>query len=405
MATQPQVQPAPSYARRESCRLCDGKQLSLVLSLGDQYVVNFVREKDTTLPHAPLDWVQCDDCGLLQLLHTVSPDLLWGGDYWYRSGINATMKLALADVVESGLKLHNHGVWLDIGANDGTLLSQVPGTFEKIACEPSPSFHPLLEEHATVIPEFFSANHEMLRNGEHGRCDVVTSCAMFYDLDAPNDFVRDVKLCLSRDGIWINQLSDTALMLKQMAFDNITHEHVCYYDIDTLKRLYDKHGLRILHVSYNDVNGGSIRVVADKRVGKPADGAAGAPRVHPGDTDRFADRVQRWKYRMRDLILGMFGNQAVWAYGASTKGISLLGYLDLNNQFVAVADRNPQKHGLVMAGSWIPITDETTCRRARPGALVVLPWAFEKEFIEREQELINRGTALVMPLPNIKVVV
>lgn len=381
------------YETRTTCRVCGKPSLSLVLSLGDQYVANFVKDVDVMLPRVPLNLVQCTDCGLLQLRETTNPDILWRGHYWYRSGINATMRDALYDVVQTGLHFVGAGTWLDIGANDGTLLSRVPQDFKKIGCEPSTSMQSYLEEHADkVVGDFFSAESV----GEPA--NVITSCAMFYDIDDPNRFVGDIVKTMTDDGIWINQLSNTPAMLEATAFDNICHEHACYYDIASLQKLYEQHGLVIISTSLNDVNGGSIRTVAAKR-GMP--NVLGIPKIVPGAVKNFCDRVRRWKLLAQEVMDNLPSMTSLWAYGASTKGCTLLQYLDRSDKFIGIADRNPSKWGLRMAGTWIPIVDEETMRQAKPTHLMALPWAFKQEFVAREAATRNAGTTMIWPLPEI----
>ncbi len=394
MNTAPEATPKHSIcSTRETCRACDDKRLAPILDLGEMYLPRWVKEKDETLPKAPLELVQCERCGLLQLKHTVEPDLLYR-EFWYRSGMNQTMRTAMLDIVESGLEFHKEGHWLDIGANDGYLLSQVPKTFQRIACEPALNFKQELAENSDqVINDYFSAE------AVGTTCQVITSAAMFYDLDDPNAFIADIERLLARGGVWINQLNDAPTMMKANAFDGICHEHLCYYDIPTLSRMYRNHGLSIRKLVYNDVNGGSVRIMATRT---PKSEVPGLQKVRPNDALEFAARVSAWKQRMGNLIASARG--PVWGYGASTKGGTLLQYLDANEHFVGIADRNPLKHGTMMAGCWIPVTDELALRHAGADMAVVLPWAFRDEFVKREADLRRSGTAMVFPLPNIEVV-
>src|SRR3990172_9629543 len=243
---------------RKTCRACESKTLVSVLDLGLQALPRFPEAGDEKIPEAPLHLVQCGMCGLMQLLHSVDPDLVFR-QYYYRSSVNQTMRDALQDLVLSACELVRKGTWLDIGANDGTLLSKVPVTFRKVACEPAATFTAQLHEHAgVVIPEYFSRKH-LTRNGEF-QADVITSAAMFYDLDDPNAFVEDISRTLTDQGVWVNQLNDSPTMLRRNAFDSVVHEHLCYYDLPSLKDMYRRHGLSITQVTYNEVNGGSVRV-------------------------------------------------------------------------------------------------------------------------------------------------
>lgn len=387
----------PCYKTTTRCRVCYDPELEPVLDLGDLYLPRFVPEVDMGLPKAPLELVRCLHCGLLQLKHSVHSDLLFR-KYWYRSSMNQTMKDALSDVVDHALQYHKFGAWLDIGANDGYLISQVPSTFQTTACEPALDFADELENKAhRVVSDFFQAS---LCPGPY---DVITSCAMFYDLDEPGDFVADIAQALSPDGVWINQLNDSPTMLEKNDFAAICHEHLTYYDLYTLAVLYRQHGLTITDVRHNDVNGGSIRVVARKSTRRRAD-LLGIKRTTHDDAIKFARRVAKWKERMQDLCLGPFATKGAWIYGASTKLGVMLQYLETTDCFIGIAEKNPLKYNLRLAGPWIPIVSEEAMRDNHPAYVLVGPWAFKQEFIQRERALLDRGATMVFPFPNIEFV-
>ena len=392
------------YERRKTCRACHSEAFEPVLSLGSQYLVRFVPAIDLSLPKSPLDLVRCTQCGLLQLQHTVDPDLLFR-EFWYRSGINESMRMALKDIVDAVALYKLEGTWLDIGANDGYLLSQLPDTFTRIACEPARNFHDELHKIADhVIADYFTADNDCLwRSNRTGGCDVITTAAMFYDLDNPDRFVTDIANVLAPGGVWVNQLNDSPTMVQANAFDSICHEHLCYYDIWSLRDLYARHGLAIVDVTYNDVNGGSMRVFAQKAgPGVHPMSMSGFKRVSSEDARGFAARVRKWKQVMTETLEGP--GKPWWLYGASTKGCVLLQYLDYEGGFVGIADRNPTKLGLIMSGSWLPIASEEEMRADKPSRLMVLPWAFKNEFIKRERTLLDQGTVMVFPLPNLEFV-
>jgi NDP-4-keto-2,6-dideoxyhexose 3-C-methyltransferase len=383
------------YVTRRTCRACAQPLLRPVLSLGMQYLVEFPKQIDEDLPKAPLDLVQCDNCGLLQLGHSADPELLYR-DFWYRSSVNQTMRDALKDVVRDARHYKTGGTWLDIGANDGCLLSYAEG-FYRVGCEPARVFEPDLKKHCDeVLLDFFGAQMPPKS------CDVITSIAMFYDLDDPDTFLQNIVAALKDDGIWINQLNDSPTMLARNAFDAIVHEHLCYYDVPSLAKLYARHGLEIVRITRNEVNGGSVRVTAQKRQGHKLslEGLGGVSREQ---ADQFAQRIKDWRRLMQDFA-GNWRNKRIWGYGASTKGCCLLQYLGdpWVEMLHGIADRNPHKHGLVMAGTWTPILAEEHMRDDNPDLLVVFPWAFKEEFIAREAEQRAKGTVMLFPLPNIE---
>jgi hypothetical protein len=350
------------------------------------------------LPKAPLRLSRCKVCGLLQLADSIEPDLVYR-KYWYRSAVNSSMQTALLNLARDGQNWHKTGKWLDIGANDGTLLKFVPRTFERLACEPAYDFTEELKAVADhVRTDYFGADPN------YTNLKVITSAAMFYDVDEPDLFVETIANSLAPDGVWLNQLNDSPTMIRENAWDGICHEHNLYYDLPNLAELYRRHGLKILRVSHNDVNGGSMRVTA-AREDHPCQSDYDYDPLQsptPQQVLRFSLRAVRWKQRMRDLVKSL--PKPIYGYGASTKGGTLLQYLDVPALLEAVAERNPLKYGLCQSGVWSPIVPEVTMRLANPGTLFVLPWAFRKEFIERESEVRHAGTFLLFPLPNIELV-
>ena len=385
------------YREVKRCRGCHGDELESVLDLGEMFLPRWVSEIDYSLPRAPLHLVRCVHCGLLQLKHTTDSDLLFR-KYWYRSSINATMREALRDVVKNALKYHKFGSWLDIGANDGWLISQVPTTFNTTACEPALDFADELKHKAKrVVTDYFGAETCP------GPYDVITSCAMFYDLQDPGAFVHDIAQSLSSDGIWINQFNDSPTMLESNDFPAICHEHLTYWDVPTLADLYRQHGLTITDISHNTVNGGSVRVTARKSTRNRAD-ILGIKRPSRQDAMSFAARAKKWKERMQDLCTGPFAMRGAWIYGASTKLSVMLQYLETTECFMAIADRNPLKYNLRLAGPWIPIVSEEAMRDNNPKYVLVGPWPFRDEFIQRERAMLDRGAVLVFPHPNIEIV-
>jgi hypothetical protein len=388
------------YTEVVNCRSCGQRTLVEVLALGEQYLCAFPTTQDSSLPKSPLTLVRCATCGLLQLQHSADKNLLYD-EYWYRSSMNMTMREALKDVARSAQEWQQDGVWLDIGANDGCLLSYVPDPFVRVACEPASTFHAQLEEHADyVIPTFFSK--AAFDDKVQERCSVITSCAMFYDLDDPLSFCKDIEACLAPDGVWVNQLNDSPTMLDCNGFDSICHEHVTYWDVHNLKDIYRKAGLKIVNITFNSVNGGSMRVFAAKDASIISEcNLAGFQKASTGRVSEFAQRIPRWKRLMQDILSSNAQrNGPAWGYGASTKFSTMLQYLDCNHTFLSVADRNAAKEGRFMVGSWLPITSESTMRAARPRLLVVGPWAFRSEFVAREAATRASGTTMLLPLPN-----
>jgi SAM-dependent methyltransferase len=395
-----------------------------MLDLGDLYVSDFLAddEKPRSEPW-PLALEMDDDTRVVSLTSQPPPDLMWGR-YWYRSGTNETMRNALADVVASITEVRggNRGRWLDIACNDGTLLEAVPAGWWRVGVDPAEdSIIEQAKNHADIV-------HQAPFTGSAGvgsGFDVVTCVAMFYDLMDPTRFLSGVRRCLNVDGVFVLQMSYTPLMLEQLAFDNICHEHARYYTFATLRAELRRAGFQVVDVRLNDVNGGSFRVfamrddadvtsfgsapfrdVADFRVQSLLEYEAYSRYNTERPWREFAGRLQRLRSDVRTLIEGeVAAGRTVYGYGASTKGNTLLQYFGLDASLItAIAERQPQKFGLRTVGSDIPIVSEAEARAANPDYMLVLPWHFVTEFRRRESAYLEGGGRFIVPCPTLEVV-
>ena len=412
-----------------TCRVC-GNTLDEILSLGNQYVSTFPAPDQPDGPKAPLDLVLCQQCRLLQLRHTVPGEMMYQ-EYWYRSGTNQTMRNALADISGAAAKLvhlKEGDSVLDIGCNDGTLLGSytVPGIY-KIGFDPAQNLAVFSREQANkVLVGFFDADR-YLADAELSarRPKVVTSIAMFYDLEEPRKFVGDIRRILHPDGVWVVQMSYLPLMLTQNDFGNICHEHLEYYSLQSLEYLLQLHDFSVVDAELNDVNGGSIRVfirnrTADQNAFGDEDyrkqAAERVSRLRESEADlgldgptpylEFAERVQGIKRQVFEFVKNQVKQKKkVFVYGASTKGNTMLQYFGLDHSMIdAAAERNPDKWGRVTVGTHIPIISEAEARAAKPDYFLVLPWHFIEEFKVREQDYLSSSGKFIVPLPQFELI-
>jgi NDP-4-keto-2,6-dideoxyhexose 3-C-methyltransferase len=413
--------------KKTSCRICGNKNLVEILSFGNLAVSGFF-EEDTEGIHAPLTLTLCDPgsggCSLVQLAHqALHPDLLYR-QYWYKSGISQTMKDALKDVAkrsEQFVELNVDDIILDIGSNDGTLLNFYNDVLKKIGFEPSVNILKEAENgNATIINNYFNKEEFLNATSDNAHAKIINSIAMFYDLENPHEFMRDITEILAPDGIWINQLSYLPLMLSQNAFDNTCHEHIEYYSLTSMQKLLEKYNLECVDVELNDVNGGSFRMYIGHKDAKGLSiPAGGRERVvelleqekQQGLSEKetyeaFAQRVRDIRTKTRKIIRSVIKNKGtVFVYGASTKGNTLLQYFGLDHTMItACAERNPSKWGKKTVATNIPIISEEEARKLNPTHFLVLPWHFKKEFIEREREYLENGGKMIFPLPEFEIV-
>lgn len=389
--------------------------MDTVLDLGDQYVVNFIPQEEVDAwkngqveQKVPLQLCLCANCKFIQLRHSVDPDRLYR-KFWYKSGINESMRTTLKGIVDQAI--HRMGdVWkvLDIGSNDGTLLSFYPESFLKVGMDPAEN---LVEEAKVtagtdhILAAYFS-EESLPRLENFGKFHIITAISMFYDLEDPVDFLHTIHRVLAPNGICIIQMNYILSMLEQNAVDNICHEHLGYYSLSVLKRLVEACGLEVLDATTNDVNGGSIKVtighsgmpVNEAQVNDILEREAEARLDDIGMYRAFVCRVNTIFAKIRAYIQSE-KQENVYLYGASTRGTTLMQCLKLDNTSVAgVAERNPEKTGLCMVGSWIPIVSEEEARK-HATVMMVLPWHFKSSILAREEETLMHSVRFLFPLP------
>jgi len=409
------------------CRICGGGQLEPVIDLGAQYLASIFTGDDVTAElgtRYPLEVVRCaarTGCGLVQLRHSVARELLYA-HYGYLSGINESMRANLCDIaqqVERMVRLEPRDLVVDVGCNDGTLLScyQTAG-LDRLGFEPADNVCQLARDKGLeVVPTFFAHDaFERARPGKKAR--TITSIAMFYDLEDPDEFVRTIASILADDGVWVIELSYLPMMLANTSYDTICHEHLEYYRLRPIKWMLDRHALTIHGIEFNDVNGGSFRLfIRPAGAGAVPDEAQAAIRGveeqeerlgMAGDAPylRFRTQAEKVSRELRTLLdeLAAAGKK-VYIYGASTKGNTILQYCGVDRTLIPkAADRNPDKWRRRTLGTDILIVSEDEARRESPDYFLVLPWHFIDGFKQREREFLERGGKFILPLPEVRVI-
>jgi SAM-dependent methyltransferase len=407
---------SPILVTRQTCRICGTRALTPVVSLGDQFIGGAFAKPDCTPPvqrRIPLDLVRCDPaldqnaCGLVQMRHSVPPKVLYAS-YWYRSGVNQTMRDNLAGIANmaegiAGLKAGD--LVLDIGCNDGTLLkSYRTEGIKRLGIDPSNVVSHARAAGLQVVNDFFSA--AALRSAyPEQKPKVITSIAMFYDLENPHAFVGDIKSSLHEEGVWVLELSYLPAMLDINSFDTICHEHLEYYALAPMERLFAEHQLEVIDVELNDINGGSFRIAVGHA------GRVKQLRLREFemalDTDApyavFRKNISKIRRDLRTFLKkAKAQKKLVHGYGASTKGNTTLQYCGVTPDLLpAIADRNPDKFGTKTVGTNIPIISEEASRKQKPDFYFALPWHFIEEFKKRERDFLNRGGKFVMPMPQV----
>jgi hypothetical protein len=385
----------------------------------------FPRTSHQPVTSGPLELVKCADdgdgnaCGLVQLRHSYEPSELYGDNYGYRSSLNSSMVQHLASIVsraKSFVALQPDDLVVDIGSNDGTTLRLYGRTdLRLVGLDPSGrKFARYYPPYVQLIQDFFSAAKVQQHVGPQ-RARIITSIAMFYDLEAPMTFVQDVHDLLADDGVWIFEQSYLPTMVDMNAYDTICHEHLEYYGLKQIRWMLDRVGLKIVDVHMNAINGGSFQVIAARKAAPYPENTMTIGRMLAREqvwgidelaTYRaFRDRVYSHRRDLLHFIAALRRqNKALFGLGASTKGNVILQFCGLTAQDLpCIAEVNEDKFGCVTPQSGIPIVSEQEARARRPDAFLVLPWHFRDSIVKRERAFIEAGGQLVFPLPQILV--
>lgn len=410
------------HRKIEACRICGNTKLTEALDLGIHALTGvFPRSGSHCVTTGPLKLVKCtgdaaDTCGLLQLQHTYDMGELYGDNYGYRSGLNASMVSHLRGKVHRILErisLPRGALIIDIGSNDSTTLQAYPeGEYIRVGVDPTAEkFRQFYPRTVALVPEFFSAEAVRRHCGDR-KATVITSFSMFYDLEDPLAFMKQVRELLDDQGVWVFEQSYMPTMLQKCSYDTVCQEHLEYYALKQLKWMADRCDLKLVEIEFNDVNGGSFSVTAATQSSPYKESAQVAAILQietllgldtPQPYERFARRIADHKAALREFLeRAAQSGKSVGALGASTKGNVLLQYCNVTDAEISqIGDVNPEKFGRFTPGSRIPIVSEEEALGARPDFLLILPWHFRSFFLTRPG---LSGRNLVFPLPELEVV-
>ena len=402
-----------------TCRICDSTNLKIVISLGDQYITSrFPNYCDFSTPKTPIDLCVCQNCRLLQLYQTTMPSELYEYEYGYRSGISNTMREHLKKYQEeilSIVQLNEGDVIVDIGSNDSTMLQYYSNKLKRIGVDPTGSQFKEYYINVELLATYFT--HQNFKNiyGDI-KCKLVSSISMFYDLPQPVQFAKDIYNILDDNGIWTCEQSYLLSMLKTNSIDTICHEHLEYYSLHQIKEIADRSNFKIIKVEFNDCNGGSFRIyfakkyssmykedteVIDKIIKEEIEYGLHDDNIFKHFMDNCDNQINKLK-KFIDVVNK--NNKKIYIYGASTKGNCLLQYGNITENDIKYAvERNPKKEGK-MTSTGIRIIMEEQMRKEQPDYLLVLPWHFKNEIIQRESDFLEKGGQLIFPFPEFEII-
>lgn len=408
------------FKKISKCRVCSSTKVNSVFDLANvPFTGKFPKSEKIKIPNSPLNLGMCNKCKFVQLMHRFNSKYMYNDEYGYESGVNSTMRNHLKKIVnkiKKLKKLDKKSVVMDIASNDGTLLNFYPKNVIKIGIDPIlKRFKKNYKNIDYKISDFFSYKNFSKINLQK-KVDVVTAFAVFYDIDNPNQFLRDIKKILKNDGILILEQSNLAKMINLNSFDTICQEHYGYYSTNVINLLLKKNNLTIFDLEYNDSNGGSSRYyikhsennkikVNNKNIKKALNFENTLMLEKKSTYKKFYLRIKNIKAKCQKIIKKIqMQKKTIHGYGASTKGNVIINHFNINkNQMPFISDRNPFKNNRYTPGSKIKIISEKRSRFKNPDYYFVLPWHFKKEILIREKKMRAKGTKFIFPLPNFKI--
>lgn len=413
------------YTKLERCRICGNKNLKTIIDLGEQVLTGrFPKSVTEEITKGPLTLVKCEEngtercCGLLQPGETYNLDEMYGENYGYRSGLNSSMIDHLNEIVnyvKKGITIKKEDYIIDVGSNDSTLLQCYGENYKNlIGIDPTGSkFESFYPEWITLIPHFFPCR-ELNTILKSNKAKVITSICMFYDLENPVSFAREITNILADDGIWVMEQSYYPLMLETNSFDTICHEHLEFYGLKQIMWIAEDVGLKVIDAQLNNSNGGSFLIKLAKKESKykispNVDEIYKKEIIQYNDFkifDDFKERIEENKEKLLNFIFQKKQeNKRLLGYGASTKGNVLLQYYGISsNELEAIVEINPDKFGCYTPKTKIPIISDKEIQDNIPDYLIILPWHFRDIFLQKERKLLEKGCKFVFPLPSFEIV-
>jgi len=404
----------------KKCRSCNLNKLQKLFSLGNQSFAGiFPKNKNQKVPRGKLILVICSSCKLVQLSENFNLKKMYGNNYGYRTGLNLSMVNHIKSKInflKKKFRIAKDDIVIDIGANDGTLLSFLDSKKNKlIAVDPTiKKFNKFYKKNIIKVPNFFSYRRveKYLKNK---KAKLITSIAMFYDLPDPVFFAKQIYKTLADEGIWHFEQSYSGYMLKNLSYDTICHEHLEYYSLYSIKNILDSVNLKIIDISFNNINGGSFALTVAKKNSKYFENKKIYKILRDEKNKKinsayiykqFYKRINKEKDKMISFLKKIkLQRKTVIGYGASTKGNVLLQYCNIKNKNMKyICDVNKDKDGCYTPGTKIKIISEQKAKQLNPDYFFVLPWHFRNFILNKENKTIKSGTKFIFPLPKFQVI-
>lgn len=399
----------------ERCQVCDYPKLKSILFLGYLPPVNQMRtigEKPFEQPAYPAEMLHCPNCQLVQIGLAVDPNILFAPDYPYTSGTTKILRENFAEMAQEVSTIRQFApddLVVDIGSNDGTLLSNFTA-HRVLGIEPTLQSQLAIERGIPSIMAFFTQETAAKAAAEHGKAKVITATNVFAHIENVHDIVEGILTLLDDDGMFISESHYLISLLETVQYDTIYHEHLRYYSLHSLKYLLNMHGLEVFHAKRIPTHGGSIRVYA-ARQGK-YDSRPSVQQILEEEATLGTEAFDTFKHNviMSKLQLYALLNEVkakggrVYGIGAPSRASTLINYVGLDNGIIDAVMEVPDSHkvGKYMPGTLIPVLPETRLFEDQPEYALLFSWHIADELIPKLTAKGFKGDYIIpLPIPRI----
>lgn len=394
------------------CRICHSKNLDLVIDLGKQPWGNhFLKKEEVGQENFyPLEVVYCQDCATAQLDYTVPKEVMFS-DHTYLSGMTRSLDQHFRNVAETvdGLFFRQEPKKsvMDIGSNDGTQLRHFQKLgYDVVGVESSKSTARLANEKGVhTVNEFFNAPFAERLNRKF---EVINASGVFFHLEELHSVTEGIKKSLADNGVFVVQFLYMKKIVDNCAFDQIYHEHLVYYTLQTIENLLEQFDLEMFDAELASIHGGSIIGYVGHKGHRPTSTRLfklkkdeAASHINKMETYvKFAKSIaQKKEQNLRDLHAMKKSGKTIYGMGAPVKGNTLLNYFGISNDLIScLVEINPLRKNLFAPGSHIPIKLEEEVASQPPDVYYVLSWNFKRDILERYSALVKQGVEFYFPV-------